>query len=478
MLFNSLACVVFLLIFWPMYWLGRSLRWRHGMLIAGSLFFYGWWDWRFVPLMLGVSLVAWAGARWRERAVLAGRTDWARRILATSIALPLLGLAFFKYTIFLAGAVVGIAEHVGLHLEMPAWHIALPVGISFYCFHGISYVVDAAKGKVPVEKSFSRVLIYIAFFPQLVAGPIVRSTVFLPQLMTDRVFVPAEFIEGLRKILAGLLVKVVFSDALAHWAAPVFSQPELFTLGGRWAGALAFYGQIYFDFAGYSLIAIGIAQTLDYVLPPNFNVPYAASSVTDFWRRWHISLSSWLRDYLFIPLGGNRAHYVRNLMITMMLGGLWHGASWNFLAWGTLHGLALCVHKLWTTRFGPGLNAWSATTGWKQGSVTAAAWLLTQAFVLLCWVPFRSPSWEQTLSFFSFTAPADALFMPQRLPLTWLWLVLPLLMDGWLQSRSKPVIAATSTLPSWALGATYSLLLLLVLSLGTWDSKSFIYFQF
>ncbi|MDB6117160.1 MAG: alginate O-acetyltransferase [Verrucomicrobiaceae bacterium] len=192
MLFNSLACVVFLLVFWPVYWLGKSPRWRHGMLIAGSLFFYGWWDSRFVPLMVGVSVVAWAGARLHELAILAGRSGWARSILATFIALPLLGLAFFKYTIFLAGGVLGMAEYVGLHLETPVWHIALPVGISFYCFHGISYVVDTAKGKVPVEKAFSRVLIYIAFFPQLVAGPIVRSTVFLPQLTRDRVFVAAK----------------------------------------------------------------------------------------------------------------------------------------------------------------------------------------------------------------------------------------------------------------------------------------------
>ncbi|MDB6117159.1 MAG: hypothetical protein JWO08_940 [Verrucomicrobiaceae bacterium] len=279
-------------------------------------------------------------------------------------------------------------------------------------------------------------------------------------------------------MLAGLLVKVVFSDALAHWATPVFSHPEDFTLAGRWSGALAFYGQIYFDFAGYSLIAIGVGQTLGYLLPSNFNVPYAAFSVTDFWRRWHISLSSWLRDYLFIPLGGNRAHHVRNLMITMMLGGLWHGASWNFLAWGTLHGLALCVHKLWTTTCGEGLALWSASARWKQCSANAAAWLVTQGFVLLCWIPFRSPGWQQTLSFFTTAAPVAALSMPQRLPLTWLWLVLPLVTDGWLQSRPRPAMPRASARPSWILGAAYGVLFLLVLSLGTWDSKSFIYFQF
>ena len=477
MVFNSFACALFLLIFWPTYWLVKTQRGRHALLIVGSLFFYGWWDWRFVPLMIAVSVVAWAGPLLRERALLAGRERLARNVLAGSIALPLLGLAFFKYTLFFASAVVAGAARCGITLALPEWHIPLPVGISFYCFHAISYVVDVAKGKSSLERSYARVLIYIAFFPQLVAGPIVRSTVFLPQLLTDRVFSATEFVEGLRKMLSGLLVKVVFSDALAHWATPVFAHSENFTLAGRWLGALAFYGQIYFDFAGYSLIAIGVAQTLGYSLPPNFNVPYVARSVTEFWRRWHISLSTWLRDYLFIPLGGNRTNYVRNLMITMVLGGLWHGASWNFLLWGTLHGLALCLHKAWSVRCGEAVQRWTSAARWRGYATGAMAWALTQGFVLLCWVPFRSPTWANTMQFFTTAASPAAKAFP-ACTITWHWLVLPLLVDAWLLSRPRADTVPAKGLPSCAAGAAYGLLFLLVLALGTWDSSSFIYFQF
>jgi len=477
MIFNSFACALFLLLFWPLYWLGQSQRWRHTMLIVGSLFFYGWWDWRFVPLMLAMSLIAWAGPLLRERALLAGKERLAKQVLAGSIALPLLALAFFKYTMFLVESAIGIAAQIGITLKTPEWHIALPVGISFYCFHAISYVVDVAKGKSTMERSFSNVLIYIAFFPQLVAGPIVRSTDFMPQLHLGRTFVASEFVEGLRKVLSGLLVKVVFSDALSHWATPVFAHPEQFTLGARWAGALAFYGQIYFDFAGYSLIAIGVAQTLGYRLPPNFNVPYIARSVTEFWRRWHISLSSWLRDYLFIPLGGNRTSYVRNLMITMVLGGLWHGASWNFLLWGTLHGLALCVHKLWTTHCGETMQRWTSAARLRAVTAGFIAWAITQAFVLLCWVPFRSPGWSQTMAFFSPAEPANALGFPD-VSITWHWLVVPLMLDAWLLTRKPRERESLTTRSSWMLGAAYALLLLLVLMMGNWGSGSFIYFQF
>lgn len=477
MVFNSFSCAIFLLLVWPLYWLGKGMRWRQSLLIAASLVFYGWWDWRFVPLMLTVSLIAWAGPMLRDRALKAGKPGLAKAAFVTAIALPLVGLAFFKYTVFLLHILEDAAASAGITFAAPKWSIPLPVGISFYCFHAISYVVDAAKGKSILERSYARVLLYIAFFPQLVAGPIVRSSDFLPQLMTDRVLSATEFIEGLRKMLIGLTMKVVFSDAIAHWADAVFNDPMRYTLGARWIGALAFYGQIYFDFAGYSLIAIGLSQTLGYRLPPNFNVPYISRSVTEFWRRWHISLSSWLRDYLFIPLGGNRSSYTRNLMITMMLGGLWHGASWNYLLWGTLHGLALVVHKLWTTHYGEAVTRWQGGSMGRARFASFAAWLLTQGFVLLCWVPFRCAEWSHTMAFFTTrSSVADPATEPTS-PITWTWLLLPLALDAWLQTR-KPAEPESPGRSSWMLGASYAVLFILILALGTWDSKAFIYFQF
>ena len=482
MVFNSFSCAIFLLIVWPLYWLGRGMRWRQSLLIAASLVFYGWWDWRFVPLMLVVSLIAWAAPLLRERALKAGNARMAKAVLAAAIALPLTGLAFFKYTLFVLQMLADGAALAGITFAKPQWSIPLPIGISFYCFHAISYVVDAAKGKSVVERSYSRVLLYIAFFPQLVAGPIVRSSDFLPQLLADRVLVAAEFVEGLRKMLIGLTMKVVFSDAIGHWADEVFNDPMRFRLAARWVGALAFYGQIYFDFAGYSLIAIGLSQTLGYRLPANFNVPYVSRSVTEFWRRWHISLSSWLRDYLFIPLGGNRGHYTRNLMITMMLGGLWHGASWNYLLWGTLHGLALVVHKVWTTRYGAAIERWQDQSRARARFASFTAWLLTQGFVLLCWVPFRCKDWEHTMMFFNPAANGPDPSREPSSPISWTWLLIPLIVDAVLQLRRPPVATSSDAPPTgqspWLVGTAYALLFIVVLALGTWDSKAFIYFQF
>ncbi len=474
MVFNSFACLIFLLLLWPLYWLGKGMRWRQTLLIVGSLVFYGWWDWRFVPLMVMVSVIAWAAPLLRERALKAGNERLAKAALAAAIVLPLSGLCFFKYTLFALDSLAGLAAALGWTWHKPQWSIPLPVGISFYCFHAISYVVDVSRGKSVIERSFARVLLYIAFFPQLVAGPIVRSSDYLPQLLTDRVFRLSEFIEGLRKMLIGLLMKVVFSDAVAHWADAVFDDPLQFRLVARWIGALAFYGQIYFDFAGYSLMALGLSQTLGYKLPANFNVPYIARNVTEFWRRWHISLSSWLRDYLFIPLGGNRSNYTRNLMITMVLGGLWHGASWNFLLWGTLHGLALVVHKYWSLNYGDAMQRWASLSAARARLATVGAWLLTQGFVLLCWVPFRAREWSHTLSFFMITENDDPKGSP-HVPLSWPWLVLPLVVDAWLQTR-QPTLRQEG--PAWVLGSVYAILFVLILAFGTWDSKAFIYFQF
>jgi len=327
-----------------------------------------------------------------------------------------------------------------------------------------------------VERSFWKVLLYITFFPQLVAGPIVTAASFMPQLHTARMVTPALFASGLRLVLWGLLLKVVFADALATWADPVFVQPSGYTLIGRWLGVLAFSGQIYFDFAGYSTMAIGLGRTLGYSFPLNFDVPYLARNITDFWRRWHISLSHWLRDYLFIPLGGNRQHFYRNLLLTMVLGGLWHGASWNFILWGLLHGVALIAHKLWIKRS-------------VQGACGTAryvlSWLLTQAVVLVAWVPFRAADLKTTLWFFTPQARPDALTVPDC-QITIAWLVVPLMVDGLLSRRitaeeapsSNTNTAPADQRPAVLTALAYAALLLLILALGTWESQTFLYFQF
>lgn len=473
MLFNSFAFALFLPLVWILYWSLRSDRLRRGLLVVASVVFYGWWDWRFVFLMLGVSVSSWLAALLYQRARDGGRERRAAWIVRIGVALPLLVLAFFKYTLFLLHSFASFMQSVGVALTVPEWNIILPVGISFYTFQALSYLIDVKRGRCDMEPSFWKVFFYIAFFPQLVAGPIVSATTFLPQARVSRRFSAPEFVDGIRLILWGLMLKVVFGDALAAWVDPVFTAPLDYTLAARWAGVLAFYGQIYFDFAGYSIIAIGIGKTFDYTLPENFNTPYVSLSVTEFWRRWHISLSTWLKDYLFIPLGGNRHHYYRNLMLTMLLGGLWHGASWNFVLWGGLHGIALCVHKLWSQWRGDR----ATSTAWLH---VIAAWIATQVFVLITWVPFRAPDLGSTLHFFTTAAHPGALSAPDC-HITWPWLVLPPVIDALLHRRitsATPPVSGTAWRPAWAVGAVAALVFLLILALGTWESQSFIYFQF
>ncbi len=309
--------------------------------------------------------------------------------LAIAIAVQLAVLAFFKYFIFLTNNLADLFAWVGI----PGWNttldIVLPIGLSFYIFHSISLLVDFYTGKLGrAVPSMLDVSLYIAFFPQLVSGPIVRSTVFLPQLETIRRFDPAKAERAVSLILVGYLYKLVLSDNIAAIIDPVFADLRLWNRPALWAADIGYYSQIYFDFAGYTNIAIGLSALLGYDLPKNFDFPYGAASITDFWRRWHMSLSFWLRDYLFIPLGGSHGSfgfYFRNIMITMVLGGLWHGASWNFVIWGTFHGIGLAAHKVWL-RIRP-------NTVLDQSLVRPAAWaaafFLTQFWVLILWLFFR-----------------------------------------------------------------------------------------
>ncbi|MCI4646088.1 MAG: hypothetical protein MRY64_15005, partial [Hyphomonadaceae bacterium] len=382
MIFTEPVFLIFLGLTFSLYWLVKGREARLLVLLLASILFYGWWDWRFLALIGWVVLVSWAvalcAARFRPRTA-------GRRILLTGAIASHLGvLASFKYFGFFAQSAAATLTAMGLTPSWPVIHILLPVGISFYIFQAISYVVDTARGDLAPETRLRRVALYIAFFPQLVAGPIVRAASFFPQMEREKHLSRALIASGLRAFLIGFVYKAAIADNLAPLVDPVYSGGDL----GAWANSaligatLAFSGQIYFDFAGYSLMAIGVARLFGYHIPKNFDYPYASLSIAEFWRRWHISLSSWLRDYLYIPLGGNRGGSLatyRNLMITMMLGGLWHGAAWTFVAWGTLQGLGLSLHR---ALFGGG--------AWRMGWLPAL--VLTQGFVLLSWAAFRAES--------------------------------------------------------------------------------------
>ncbi len=471
MIFNSAAFAVFIIVLWPSYWLVRNRSWRHGLLLVASFVFYGWWDWRFLPLLWTVIAVAYLAGIGLERHR-RSNDDRVRWILVISLVIVLGFLAYFKYAAFIVTILDSIDAVLGFGGRPVPTDIILPVGISFFTFQAMSYIVDVYRGNLPAERNPAKLALYIAFFPQLVAGPIVRATDFLPQLDTAKVFSSVAFLRGIRLFLIGFIYKIVFADNLAPFVDTVFGSVPDYDNGTLFAGLLGFYGQIYFDFAGYSLMAIGVAATLGYWIPENFNFPYRSLSVTEFWRRWHISLSQWLRDYLFIPLGGNRGgslRYARNIMITMLLGGLWHGASWNFVVWGGLHGVALIVQKAWSER-----SAGRMGTPGPVGAIPA--WLMTQGFVLLAWIPFRAATTSDSMAIFSgiFGFRDDAGLEHEWIP--WALLILPLLIDTFIVGgrRTDRLAIRNST----AAYAVYALAFFVALWLAFTGINSFIYFQF
>ena len=345
MLFNSYLFWTFFLGIFLLY---RRLphRGQNTLLLLASYVFYGAWDWRFLSLIWVSTIVDYVVAMRLEKTT--GDTQ-RRGLLTASIVVNLGLLGVFKYMGFFAAELSGLLTYLGLSVDLPVLQVVLPVGISFYTFQTMSYTIDVYRGVIPPTRRLSDFALYVAFFPQLVAGPIERSKDLMPQISQPRAGSGEDFRVGLYHVLIGLFKKVVVADNLAVFVDAIFSADAATLTGGEClVGVYAFAFQIYADFSGYSSMAQGIARWMGFDLMFNFRMPYFAVNPSDFWRRWHISLSSWLRDYLYIPLGGNRGRpfrVVRNLMLTMLLGGLWHGAGWTFLAWGAFHGALLCAYR-------------------------------------------------------------------------------------------------------------------------------------
>lgn len=357
---------------------------RRLFLTLASCLFYASWDWRYLVLLLMISAIDYGAA-----ALIAASDGRKRKLwLILSMATNLGILGYFKYAnFFLETYNHTLGPSLG---QQPLLGVVLPAGISFYTFKTMSYTIDVYRGRVEPCRNWLDYALFVSFFPDLIAGPIVRASSFLPQLRANPGPTSNRILVGANLFLQGLTKKMFVADRLGEQLAPVFERPEIFATSSAWLAVLAYGMQIYCDFSGYSDMAAGCAHMMGYHLPINFNLPYASLDVSEFWRRWHITLSSWLRDYLYIPLGGNRSGAWRtcgNLMLTMLLGGLWHGAAWNFVVWGGLHGLALCLHRAWRAA-GAALPS-------------ALAWLLTTGFVLLAWVPFRCSGWSTARSFFA-----------------------------------------------------------------------------
>jgi D-alanyl-lipoteichoic acid acyltransferase DltB (MBOAT superfamily) len=468
-LFNSFA---FWLFFAAVFLLCHAVpRGRRVTLVASSFAFYGMWDPRLMMLLAGCVGFNFASGL----AIARAGPRHARPLLALAVAGNLGVLGLFKYYGFFAA---NVAALFAMSDDAIALHIILPVAISFYTFEAISYNVDIYRGDVPARSNLLDFALFLSFFPHLVAGPIIRPAHFFPQLDRPHMLTAEDLRWGTLQAVKGLIKKCVFADNLAVVANTYFdgaAHGQHAGMAAAWAGTLAFSGQIYFDFAGYTDIARGCARLLGYEFPPNFERPYLAGDIAAFWRRWHISLSTWLRDYLYIPLGGNRRGAKRiyvNLLITMGLGGLWHGASWNFLLWGLYHGGLLSVHRVW--------RQWYPRERGGSGVGHAMSVAATFLCVTLGWTAFRSPDFTTTAQVLTellagSTQPAQipsGLLIPAAASILWVWIDRDRRLQEWL-SRGRGVLGTIKVSVAFALA-----LLVLELFARTDIAVPFIYFRF
>lgn len=469
MLFTELRFLGFFLIVFAIYW---GLRWngpRKFWLLAASYAFYAGWDWRFLGLIALSTLVDFVVG------LALGRVEGmgSRRLLLTASVVVNLGvLGLFKYFDFFAASATQFLGWLGLPLSPRVLDLILPVGISFYTFQTLSYTIDVYRRRLAPTSSLLDFSLFVAFFPQLVAGPIVRASTFLPQLERARRFgeVPVRFC--LTLFLVGFIKKACIADNMALLVDPVFADPAAGSAGTLWLAIVLYGVQIFCDFSGYSDMAIATGGLLGFRLPLNFDHPYTASTLTEFWRRWHISLSTWFRDYLYVPLGGSRGNsggrvrVLLNLATVFFLCGLWHGASWNFVIWGLLHGAVLVVER---------------SFGWREAS---SFWPLrvaiTQLVVMLGWVVFRSRDLSGSIVYYRTLAglsePVDGAAVMALAP--WWWVFIAAL--AWLHFalRRRELTERTAFLPDWAYALAFGAAVALALPWVAANYQPFIYFQF
>ena len=476
MLFHTLDYLVFLALLVLLYW-GLPRRYRSGLLGAASLAFYASWSVVYLPVMLLVIGVGWLGGQW-----LATWRQWTghhgRR--AAVMGLLLLPLLFFKYFDWIAENVEVVSGWVGSPLALPRVAMPLPVGISFFTFQAIAYVIDvgraAHRGEDGAEHNLLRFTTFQTFFPQLVAGPIVRAHELLPQIRRPPDLREDQIGAGVFRICRGMAKKLLIADVLrVGMVEPIFTDPGAFTGVERWIALYAYTLQIYADFSGYSDIAIGSARLFGIELPENFRRPYRAASVSEFWRRWHITLSDWIRDYLYFPLGGSQGGELktyRNLMITLVIIGVWHGASWNFVLYGALHG-AVMVLERWRRK----RALVRGERGPARGLSFAWRWALTFHFVVLARILFRTPDFSSAWAFAAGLGELD-LLLPRFSPAVWATFAVGwaahFVPEGWSPRMEQRFRAASPVV--WALGAVVTGALAMLMSTG--EQLAFVYYQF
>lgn len=512
MIFSSWLFAVFFIVVYGVYWALPNRRWRHPFLLIASYVFYMSWNVWLVSIIIALTIFDFTVGLLLEKIAAPNRR---KLLLVASLAANLGVLAVFKYADFFVLSLRGLLETAGINANLHTLSIILPVGISFHTFQTMSYTIDVYRGKLPATRSLPDFALFVAFFPQLVAGPITRASHFLPQLADEKRFEWLRLESAVVLFMVGLTKKLLIADQLATLVDPVFADPTRFVSRDLWLAMFCYGGQIYCDFSGYTDMAIAAAAMLGFDLPTNFVNPYLATGLSDFWRRWHISLSTWLRDYLYIPLGGSRAGRwltARNLMITMLLGGLWHGASWTFVVWGAIHGLALIVaraasspNRAETARerslsappsplvLGPSAQT-AASQPWRHYVRTALGWAVTLLVVHIAWVFFRcqpivpvgaiepesaTVALHRALYFvthlFIPASPSHPVWLMDKVPMLALLCLMAAmqLYDEWVR-RGRPRLL----LPAPLAGVGYAAWIIALVLLSPENTSPFIYFQF
>jgi alginate O-acetyltransferase complex protein AlgI len=475
MLFPTTDFAIFFCVVFLGHWIlnHESRTWKVFMILA-SYVFYAWWDWRYIFLLAGVSAISQVAAKAVSREEHEPRRRW---IAIAGVAATIAPLVYFKYYAFFAVNVTNGSAALGLNWTPPLIQVVLPVGISFYTFMAISYVVDVYRRRFVVS-SWGDVFLYLAFFPHLVAGPIVRPDELIPQLDVKRDPRNLDVVGAAWLIMGGLFKKVVIANSLSTAIVdPVFGDPSRHSSIEAMAAMIGYAVVIYCDFSGYTDIAIGVAKLLGFRFPQNFDRPYAARSIQDFWRRWHMTLSRWLRDYLYIPLGGNRGTAGRtyaNLMITMVLGGLWHGAAWHFMIWGGMHGAFLALGQWKRDMRATGRLA-------EPSDTRSLRWLQTAStFALVCvaWTFFRADSSATALTLLGRLVTGWATPTELVTPAVLLWTAVGLATQFAPARPSQVLQRRLSRLKPVPLGLAFAGALFLITTLGPRGVAPFIYFQF
>jgi D-alanyl-lipoteichoic acid acyltransferase DltB (MBOAT superfamily) len=477
MLFNSIDFAIFLPVVFLVYWLfGKQLTFQNYVLLAASYFFYACWDYRFLVLILFSTTTDFIiGQKIFEAKSLKLRRTWLW--ISIIIGLGLLGL--FKYYNFFAESFSSALLLMGIKVNYGLLQVILPLGISFYTFHGLSYVIDIYNKKIGPENNFIRYALFVSFFPLLVAGPIERATHLLPQLGVKRKFDYAKAVDGLRQILWGLFKKVVIADNCADYANLIFNNYPAYQGSTLVVGVFFFAVQIYCDFSGYSDIAIGTARLFGIDLLRNFSFPYFARSIPEFWRRWHISLTSWFRDYVFIPLGGSRVSKfitIRNIFIVFLLSGLWHGANFTFIVWGLLHALYMLPGVLF--RKGIKTKEIVAKGKWLPSPGEAGSMIITFMLVLFAWIFFRSVSLEQAFDFVRIMFTRHLVSVPETRPYFLLLGVFLFFVLEWLGREDQYAIQSLGLKWNRPLRWSFYLMLSMGIFIYLGREQAFIYFQF